>query len=675
MRCRFGSGLLTLIAVASLGCSDPTLDAPTDPVGNGRSDIENGSPEETAVLALVNDAAVDFALLDDDVGLDRRAAQNIIEHRDGPDATVETVDDDLFDNLGELDAIAYVGTSALDKLLAYAKAHGYMPGTEAPSEADMVYATLALANDRTVTGADLDDIVSLDRRAAENIVAWRAGVDGVDGTADDRTYMALEELDAIKYVGVTALGRMRDYAVANGYLAWVPDGMTDVIFSPQPYSASHNARIIDEINRAQTAIDVAIYSFSDNGIYTALQNAVARGVTVRFIFETAAEDRKKTGNELTSSRSARLETMGIDVRWVNKIMHHKVAIVDGPRTDVAAVATATLITGSGNWSHGAATRYDENTLFLQGEDELTLRMQREFNYMWDHGRDFVYDASLPNIGAVAITDADIIDNDATEAHFTSDNFSVSGDTFRIVGGRNTVADAMVDAIDNATDSIWVASGHLRSRPISEALMAKAAANPAMDIRVYADSQEYVSSWFNGEQVADREDCVAAASTASQVRKCNDKGFLFGYQLGEAGIAVRYKYYAFRWHYTYAEQMHHKIMIIDGDELWTGSYNQSDNAEHNTFENMLVFRGLPFAELISAYRANFEALWGTHRGDDTYAALLDTVQNASKIPLVFEPMALDHAEVKVLKDLIVGNCPDVYSAPFRDAPESHTVCFR
>ena len=656
-------GLLTSAALlaSSWGCT-----APTDTDSSVRAlatKIAEGSAEEAGVLALVNDGSVDRDLLDFDVGLDKRAAKNIVAHRDGVDATPGTADDDAYDSIGELDAIPYVGQSALAKLLAYAQTHGYMPGTTAPTEEEIVFATLALVNDPAVDVAELDDTVGLDKRAARNIITWRDGVDALAGSADDRTYMNLAQLDDISYVGSSALAKMRDYAVGNGYLELVPDGVADVIFSPQPYTQSHNARVRELIDNAQTSIDVAMYSFSDNGIYTALDNAVARGVFVRFIFETANDDRKKSGSALDSSRSARLERMGINVRWVNKIMHHKFAIIDG----------GTLVTGSGNWSNGAATRYDENTLFLEGQDEVTLRMQREFNLMWNHSRDFVYDASLPYAPAAPV--GTIEDDTSMDVHFTSDNFSVSGDTFRIVTGNNTVSDEMVAAINDATESIWVASGHLRSRPISEALIAKAQANPGMDIRVYLDGQEYVSSWYHGVQLDELADCIAEATTASQERRCYDKGFLFGYQVGQAGIPVRYKYYAYRWHYTYANQMHHKLMIIDGDELWTGSYNLSDNAEHNTFENMIVLRGLPFAALIAEYENNFLSMWDTSRDDGTYDALVDTVQTASTIPIVFDAMALTHSEITTLKGIIRDNCPDVNSESFRSEPENHTVCFR
>ena len=72
------------------------------------------SPETAGVLALANTATLE--VLDDDAGLDARAARNIVAHREGPDG--------LFDDLAELDAVPYVGPVALDKLLAHAYALG-----------------------------------------------------------------------------------------------------------------------------------------------------------------------------------------------------------------------------------------------------------------------------------------------------------------------------------------------------------------------------------------------------------------------------------------------------------------------------------------------------------------------------------------------------------------------
>lgn len=47
----------------------------------------------------------------------RQAAANLVSHRNGADRTLGTADDDLFDDLNEVDAVAYVGPRALERLL------------------------------------------------------------------------------------------------------------------------------------------------------------------------------------------------------------------------------------------------------------------------------------------------------------------------------------------------------------------------------------------------------------------------------------------------------------------------------------------------------------------------------------------------------------------------------
>jgi phosphatidylserine/phosphatidylglycerophosphate/cardiolipin synthase-like enzyme len=48
--------------------------------------------------------------------------------------------------------------------------------------------------------------------------------------------------------------------------------------------------------------------------------------------------------------------------------------------------------------------------------------------------------------------------------------------------------------------------------------------------------------------------------------------------------------------------HNKVMIIDGRTLLTGSFNFTNQAEHDNAENLLVLKGHP--ELARAYRQNF-----------------------------------------------------------------------
>ena len=85
-------------------------------------------------------------------------------------------------------------------------------------------------------------------------------------------------------------------------------------------------------------------------------------------------------------------------------------IVDGPRDDLAAADTAWVTSGSANWSSGAATRYDENTLVIFDEahelaehvvgDGAMLRRDREHGGTGDHVVDEVLDRPLGAEGRV-----------------------------------------------------------------------------------------------------------------------------------------------------------------------------------------------------------------------------------------------------------------------------------
>ena len=536
---------------------------------------------------------------------------------------------------------------------------------------------VALVNGDDVTLALLQSH-GIHTRAAKNILAARAGADGVIGTGDDRKFATPEELDDVFFVGPTAWKQM--VAVVTDSCIAPSDLTVDVIFSPQAKEDSHLARVADLIGSAKSSIDIAMYSFSDSAISEALAGAVARGLSVRMVFESAKTDRL----DPDGSKSAKLEALGVDVRYINKIMHHKYAIIDGPRERVADAASGWLVTGSANWSNSAATRYDENTVFIRGHEESLLRFQAQFNLMWNNSRDFAHTELFEWFASMNVTDeviatADDVDFDSV---MTSDNFEVKdssfGATFSAVSGRNTVSDKLVELIGNATKSIHVASGHLRSRPVSEAIMAAKEANPELDVRVYLDSQEYISSSYHNSQVSKLNTCLeAAGDSVSKRQKCMDKGFLFGFELHSRGVDVRYKYYAYRWHYSYAPQMHHKYLIIDGETLASGSYNLSDNAEHNTLENVAIYSGAPFKALVQSYQQNFETLWTTGESDDLFTAFKHEVtvkgEASEDFPIVFDAMSLNWDQVTELKGLIRDMCPMINSNDYRKSPESHTFC--
>ncbi len=529
-------------------------------------------------------------------------------------------------------------------------------------------------NDPATTVQTLED-AGVHTRASKNLIEHRNGPDGKVLTDDDDYFADATEVDDVYYVGPVAMKQltaaMSDYCQGD----WGASAYT--IFSPQSYHDSHLAKIADLIDSAKRSLDIAIYSFGDQGIFQAIERAIDRGVSVRVIYHGAHDDRRNPRGTL----SARLEDAGANVRWVNKVMHHKFIIIDGPRDSLLQTPEATLATGSGNWSYSAGTRYDENTTFVHGDVELTLRFQREFNHLWAHSRPFDWNEDLKYFESAPIREGMIPDEDGVDAKFTSANFktyysSRYGNTFSVIRGRNEVANELVALIKGAQHSIWIASGHLRSRPVAEALLAKWQAHPDMDIRVYLDDQEYISEWYHESQQRDLQDCLdAAGDSVARQQDCTDSGFYFSYEVQDAGIPLRFKYYSYRWDYHYAVQMHHKYMIFDGNTVASGSYNLSDNAEHNTMDNLVIYRASRFPEVVDSFNKNFSTIWETGRADDVYGHLVDQIQHATdRIPIVFEPMALSWQQVTDLKQLIRDKCPAINTDPYRQHPDDHHVCY-
>lgn len=514
-------------------------------------------------------------------------------------------------------------------------------------------------------------------RAAKNIQKKRNGDDELFATSDDYIFETMVQVDKVPYVGKVAMHQLA--TMVAGSDCTVPTSEAEVIFSPQPYASSHLAKVAELIDGAQDSIDIAMYSYRDGGIGRALEAAVNRGVNIRFIFESGNSDRLKGG---AGTKSSKLENIGVDVRYINKIMHHKYILIDGPRNAASSSFSSdkgTLATGSGNWSNSAGVRYDENTVFVSGNGELNLSFQREFNHLWGNSRDFTDTQTFTFFESDSIEDSMISDDPNTEAVFTSANFKTSvssryGNTFSVIAGKNTMSDRIVELIEGAQTSIRIASGHLRSRQVSEALLAKVSANPGLDVKVYLDAQEYVSEFTHNKELDRRETCLTAAgSSVSKQQKCLDKGFHYAFDIKEAGIPVKFKSYSYRWHYSYAVQMHHKYLIIDNDTVMSGSYNLSDNAEHNTMENMVIYKRAGFPNIVDDFVANFDSIWTT--GEGLLPDLLDEIKTANLVPIVYPSMALTWDEVRNLKRTISSECPRVNSAEFRRTPERHFVCPR
>lgn len=198
--------VLVVFASALMGCAH--TGARPAPAMAPFGQLHEGSVAAVGTLDFLNDHGHEFALLDHDLGLDRRASEALVAHRLGPDAREGTADDGFFFSLADVDGISWVGPATLQKLAGYAAAHGYMASEQRVvgsfEGVSFTFAqaehTLDLVN--TMSARGLDGQVQLDSRAVLSIV-------------DARPIRSLGQLSELYWVGPAALSRLKNHAEAR----------------------------------------------------------------------------------------------------------------------------------------------------------------------------------------------------------------------------------------------------------------------------------------------------------------------------------------------------------------------------------------------------------------------------------------------------------------------------
>ena len=136
-------------------------------------------------------------------------------------------------------------------------------------------------------------------------------------------------------------------------------------------------------------------------------------------------------------------------------------------------------------------------------------------------------------------------------------FSPNGDAARRI----------IQAIDSSTSTIDLAIFDLTSQDIKQAF--ERAKNKGIKIRIIADSRQ-------------------AKGANSVVQSLIDEGFNIRIRHGKGrGI------------------MHNKFAVFDNKLLETGSYNYTNNAEHNNYENAMFISD---PETIKKYQQEFDKIW-------------------------------------------------------------------
>lgn len=126
-------------------------------------------------------------------------------------------------------------------------------------------------------------------------------------------------------------------------------------------------RIIDLIRQARRSIDICVFTITHDQIASAIEQTHERGIAVRIITDH--------GKSLdVGSDIERMARQGLNIRLETSDhhMHHKFAIFD----------SATLLSGSYNWTRSAAI-YNQENILITNDPSLVKDFSREFTKLWN----------------------------------------------------------------------------------------------------------------------------------------------------------------------------------------------------------------------------------------------------------------------------------------------------
>jgi phosphatidylserine/phosphatidylglycerophosphate/cardiolipin synthase-like enzyme len=179
--------------------------------------------------------------------------------------------------------------------------------------------------------------------------------------------------------------------------------------------------------------------------------------------------------------------------------------------------------------------------------------------------------------------------------------------------QGSIEEQLIRKINNARSSIHIASFEFNLTPVAEALIA--AKGRGVDVLWVTDNE-------------------------SGLEADEDPGRGQFAMLENAGIEVRAD--------TRTALMHNKFWIFDGQILWTGSTNITENGIFDQDNNTLVIIS---PELAAIYEVEFQEMWNGEFGPRSTSQLAnqDTVVNGSAIHVVFtsEDHAIEEAIVPLL----------------------------
>ena len=169
----------------------------------------------------------------------------------------------------------------------------------------------------------------------------------------------------------------------------------------------------------------------------------------------------------------------------------------------------------------------------------------------------------------------VADNEGTGGDWGTTIFTEPPETYDPNNFHTAIADELMDRINAADESIYIAAFDFDLTPIAEALIA--AHGRGVDVRWFTDDENGL--WDDDEPGGGQFAMMTAA-----------------------GIPVRDD--------ERDPLMHNKFIVFDGESVWTGSTNLTENGLFRNNNNVIIFDDKDIAEM---YGREFEELWRGNSG--------------------------------------------------------------
>lgn len=442
--------------------------------------------------------------------------------------------------------------------------------------------------------------------------------------------------------------------------------VADSSISPDALMTPHEGeeafqRAYELIANAEKYAHVTVYSWSDTGLEKALEKALQNKAEVRVVLHPDLKDIPKM-----KSIVPKLEEMGAEFKIAPMNMHEKFVVVDD----------AVVVNTSANYSNGARSRYSENFIYhelsknnSEGIRALIGEFKKEFVILWNTSKDvFTHGEGIapklrdePVDGTEASLSRDMILFSSSENFTLSENKSTSAaykqgkyySLKKVISNKTNeqtwvVRDALIEAINKAEKSIYVVLNHFNIRLVSDALIR--AVKRGVEVKLAVDNQEYKSK---------PNDLEMTPQFVEDFRAMKN----------EEEPPVRVKYYSHEPSPNNWLLNHHKYILIDYEipsktVLLSGSYNLSKTAEHNQFDNLVLYRSKKYQSLYKSFYEEFLNQWSWNRvKDEPKKEILDLffkTKNGAYPIHISEAVALSWSEVKKLRADVFKKAPGIFS---------------